>query len=85
MNTVALVNASILLVLLMVVMVYGIDMRVPYPKRVILAFDEPIVRILTYALIYHVAYYNAVISVFAVICVVFLHIDLVNLKKPMNK
>jgi hypothetical protein len=60
-------------------------MLIPYPKEVIVFFSEPFVRIMAYALIYQVAYYNPVISIFALICVVSLHLDIINLQKPIKK
>lgn len=84
MNDKFLTNLGILFVLFIILVVYGVDMRIPYPRWVIQLYNEPLVRICTYAFIYHVAYYNPVISIFMLMCIVFLHLDIINLQAPIK-
>lgn len=72
-------NLTICLILLMLLIAFGLDMRVPYPSQVIQGFTEPIVRLISYVALYNLAYYNPVVSILAFMCLVFLHIDYVNL------
>lgn len=72
-------NSMISILLFCVLVAYGLDMRVPYPQYVIDAFDKPVVRILSYISLYLMAYYNPIISILMFMCLMFLHIDYINL------
>jgi len=73
------INIILSLLLLIVIIAFGLDMKVPYPPHVVRNFDQPLVRLLTYVALYMIAYYNPVVSILAFMCVIFLHIDYVNL------
>ena len=72
-------NAVVCMVLFALLVMYGLDMKVPYPRKIVQAFDEPYIRVLTYFAVYYVAYYNPIISVLLFMCVMLLHIDYINL------
>ena len=58
---------------------FGLDIITPYPKEWVIYFNEPIVKIATYVAIYHVAYYNPVISILIMVAVLLLHTDMIML------
>lgn len=72
-------NSLIVLILVMLLVVYALDIKVPYPPYVINAFSQPIVRLLVYIGMYSIAYYNPVVSILTFVCVISLHLDLINL------
>ena len=73
------VNIFASLILLLILIAFGLDMKVPYPPHILRNFDQPLVRLMTYIALYLVAYYNPVVSILAFMCVIFLHVDYVNL------
>lgn len=76
---IVIINAVLLVILVILLIVYGLDMKVPYPKYVIRAFEKPYVRFVVYICVFHVAYYNPIISIMVMMCVLALHLDLINL------
>lgn len=73
------VNIILSLLLLTILIAFGLDMKVPYPPHLLRNFDQPLVRLMTYIAVYLIAYYNPIVSVLAFMCILFLHIDYVNL------
>lgn len=78
-DTTTVINGVLCIVLFGILVTIGLDMKVPYPKKMLELFDQPLVRLLTYVALYHLAYYNPVVSLLCFMCVIFLHIDYVNL------
>lgn len=78
-ETRTIVNAFIVLVLIILITAFALDMRIPYPPEVINAFHQPIVRICVYICVFFVAYYNPIIGLLLMICVITLHLDIINL------
>lgn len=73
------INIAVLLTLVVSISIFGLDMKEPYPRVMIRAFEEPYIRFFTYILIYLVSYYNTPIAFVLLIGVLLLHIDYVNL------
>ena len=78
-ETRALVNGVIVFFQISIIIVYALDMTIPYPAFVINAFDRPLIRIIIYIALFAIAYYNPVISLLSLICVVTLHLDIINI------
>lgn len=76
---IALINAVLLLMLMSLLIVYGLDMKIPYPHLVIRAFEKPYVRLSIYISMFFLAYYNPVVSIMVMMCVLALHLDMINL------
>ncbi len=60
---------------------YGIDFKKPYPQWAITYFDEPLVRFTSYVLIYSIASWSTSVSLMLCLCILFLHIDHINLAR----
>jgi hypothetical protein len=73
------INISILFLMFLLIIIFGLDLVTPYPKKLVVYFNEPIVKIAVYLGIYHVSYYNPVISVILMIAVLLLHADMIML------
>lgn len=76
-----LIELAIIMLLSFVIADYGIDFKKPYPQLIIAYFDEPLVRFMSYILVYLVASWSNNVSVLFAICVLFLHIDHINLAR----
>ena len=74
----ALINALIVILQTILIVVYALDIKIPYPAFIITAFETPLTRILTYIVLFGIAYYNPIISVLSLVCVVTLHLDIIN-------
>lgn len=73
------INIGVLLLLIIIISIYGLDIREPYPPKIIKLFSEPYVRFLTYILVYALSFYNYSITFVFLFAVLLLHIDYVNL------
>lgn len=73
------VNLIILLLVIILISIYGLDVKEPYPKNVVLFFSEPYVRVISYLVLYLVSLYNYTISFVLTIMVILLHNDYVML------
>lgn len=76
---IVIINAVLLLTLVALLIIYGLDMKVPYPPYVIRAFEKPYIRFIVYISVFHMSYYNPLISIMVMMCVLALHLDLINL------
>lgn len=83
------INAAILILLYFVISIFSIDIRIPYPKNIIIAFNEDYIKLLSYISIYFIAYYNPIISIVMLIFIVLLHTNHVlvvgNVIEKINK
>ncbi len=77
-NVVEVILASIIF---LIILEYGLDMKKPYPRWVILSFDEPITRFVSCIVIYIIACWSPILSVLLATLFVFLHLDHINLAK----
>ena len=55
---------------------YSVRTDVPYPKWIIRAYDEPIVRILLFTMIFILAHWDQTLAVLFTLVLMFLHTDL---------
>lgn len=78
-ETRAAINAMLSFALFCVLVAFGLDMKVPYPRQVIIAFSRPMNRALCYICLYVMAYYNPIISILMFMCITLLHTDYVNM------
>lgn len=76
-----LIEITILALLFFIIADYGVDVKRPYPLWAISYFDEPLVRFMLYVLVYLVASWSNSVSILLAICVVFLHVDHINLAR----
>lgn len=58
---------------------YGLDVKKPYPRIVINAFDEPSTRFVCYAAMFAIASIDAYAALAYSVALLFLHIDYINL------
>lgn len=84
-ETRTIINAFIILLELVMIVAFALDMRVPYPPEVIKAFHQPVVRLIMYILLFLVAYYNPIVSLLLAVCIITLHIDIINFVDIDNK
>ena len=73
------INIGVLLLLIIIISLYGLDIREPYPPQIIKLFSEPYIRFFTYIFIYALSFYNYSITFVFLFAVLLLHIDYVNL------
>lgn len=78
-NLIGLVNVGVLILLVILISIYGLDIREPYPPKIMKLFSEPYIRFLTYIFIYALSFYNYSITFVFLFAVLLLHIDYVNL------
>ena len=65
--------------LIVLISIYSLDVKIKYPKIIIILFNEPSFRFMVYLSIYACTYFNVVIAYLFLIATVFLHIDVINL------
>lgn len=80
MNNKIIINISVIFVLFLLIIIFGLDIKTPYPKEIVVYFNEPMVKIGAYVLIYHISYYNPIISIMLLLLVLMVHTDLYFLK-----
>lgn len=80
----AISNLVIIVVITIIISILGLDIKEPYPRVVITMWAEPYVRFLALCAIYLLSIYNFTIALLAVIAVLLLHIDYLNLVAPRS-
>ena len=75
----AITNLVIIVVFIIIIAILGLDIKEPYPRIVIAMWAEPYVRFLALCAIYMLAIYDFTIALLAVIAVLLLHLDYLNL------
>lgn len=81
MNVSMVINALIMVILVVVISFFCIDMKEPYPRKIIELYSEPHIRFFTYIALYFITMYNYVLGFVSAIGIILLHIDYVNLVK----
>ena len=66
-------NTLIATLLYFIICIFALDIKVPYPKSVIVHFHEPYVKLIVYLTLYFVSYYNPIISLLLMMVIVFIH------------
>lgn len=66
-------NTLIVTLLYFIICIFALDIRVPYPKSVIIHFHEPYVKLIVYLTLYFISYYNPIISLLLMMVIVFIH------------
>jgi hypothetical protein len=61
--------------------IVSLDMKKPYPPKIIELINEPYVRCLCYLIVYFVCIYDVLIGILWMMIVVLLHFDYINLIK----
>lgn len=79
------VNIIAILILSSIIIYYSLSMTSPYPRIVLEYFQYPYVRLMVYLSVYFLSYSNPIVALLAFIVVMFLHLDYVNLSKPLVK
>lgn len=72
-------NFLILILLIIIISIFALDMKEPYPFFIIKLYSEPYVRFLSYMIVYALTFYNNVIAIMVFIGVLLLNLDYVNL------
>jgi hypothetical protein len=73
------INFFILITIMIIISIFGLDMKEPYPKKIIQIYNEPYVRFISYMFVYALTFYNNSIAIVGLIAVLLLHIDFINL------
>lgn len=84
-NNKIVLNMLLIILLYFIICIYSIDVRIPYPKWVIVNFNEPYVKVLVYLFLYFISYYNPIISILLTILLVMLHTNDVLVIKKYEK
>lgn len=79
------INLACIFILMSLLVVYGLSMSTPYPRMIIEQFQYPHIRLFTYLSLYALSYMNPIVALLAFMIVLFLHLDFVNLTKPLQK
>lgn len=73
-------NLMIIIMATTLISMYGLNMRQPYPQKVIASFSEAHIRFICYAGIYLLgSLYNGVVMLVIMVGVLLLHMDYLNL------
>ena len=64
---------------------FSVRTEVPYPAWLVKAYEEPIVRILMFSVVFGLAMWDTSAAVLATLVVVFLHVDLTMLGAPKKE
>jgi hypothetical protein len=75
MNPKVILNTIIAVILFLILSVYAVNFTIPWPKDVVVYFEEPIIKAAAYFAVYLTAYYNPVVSVLLLMLVLFLHVN----------
>jgi hypothetical protein len=74
-------NLLVVIFLVTLISVIGLDMKEPYPRKLILLYSEPYIRFFSYFFSYVLWQYNNTIALLWMIGLVLLQIDFSNLVK----
>lgn len=69
------------IILFLIVAIYAVNMRIPYPKWVVHLMHEPLARVVLYFILYLVACRDPVIGLLLLCLIVLLHSDMISLAK----
>lgn len=69
------INLLILIITIVITSIFSIDIKEPYPKKIIELFSEPLVRFLVYLTIYFISIHSLKIGLSLIIIVLLLHMD----------
>lgn len=72
-------NMIVLFIVLTTIVLYGLNIKVPYPRYIINNFNEPLIRFLSYIALYFLCAYNQLLGLFFGLGLLLLHIDFINL------
>jgi len=78
-NVHIIINFFILITMIIIISIFGLDMKEPYPKELIQLYNEPYIRFLSYMLVYALTFYNNTLSILGLFGVLMLHLDYINL------
>lgn len=73
------INLVSIIILVVVIVIYSIEMKRPYPSWLIEIASEPIYLFLMYMVVFAISYYNPLIALLVLIVLVALHLDFKNL------
>ncbi len=73
------INFIIFIVLLLIIILYSIQNKKPYPKMILNRFNEPIYKFLTYITLYLISAYNPIFSILSILILIPMHLDYINL------
>jgi hypothetical protein len=73
MSSQLILNTLIVTLLYFIICIFALDIRVPYPKSIIVHFHEPYVKLVVYLALYSISYYNPIISLLLMMMIVFIH------------
>lgn len=73
------INTLSVVFLYFVISIFSLDMKIPYPKQVVIMFHEPLSKIVAYLVVFCLASYNPILSILTLILVIFLHDNDINM------
>lgn len=75
MNAVLILNTLVAVLLFFFLSIFAIDFTIPFPRQVVVQFQQPVVKMACYILVYLVAYWNPVVSLLALMAVILVHVN----------
>lgn len=85
MRNIMVANTIIIITLCLIMFLYSLDIKTPFPRFVLLYFDNPMVRIIVYFAVYCISFYNPIIALLTMLIVITVHLDYINLSKPLKE
>lgn len=75
MSTTLISNTLVAVLIFFFLAVFAIDFTIPFPRELVMQFQNPAVKLLCYLAVYGVSYWNPVVSLLALMAVVFVHLN----------
>lgn len=85
MNTTVITNTLLMVSIFFGISVYALDIKIPFPQRLVIMFHDPASRIMFYFGVYLLSFYNPIISMLALVFIVLLHSNDLLLLQNKNK
>lgn len=79
------IDAIFILIIVIVISMVSINIKRPYPRKIIELFSEPYVRFFSFLLILALTYYNHTISILFMFAILIVNIDLIHLVYTSGK
>ena len=69
------VNTFVFIISLYIILRYSLDLKIVYPENFLDLYEEPIIRIILYLLLFIISNYNITLAILLFIIIIFLKLD----------
>jgi len=69
------VNTFVFIISLYIILRYSLDLKIVYPENFLDLYEEPIIRIILYLLLFIISNYNITLAILLFIIIIFLELD----------